>query len=217
MAVRLKTKWHRSKRERRRRRENKPKTLQDLTSVISMNIWKLAKDAFLHMEKEGFRFREDIQAINTINEFIFYQLHIVDRLIYGTISEEERAPFINTVAKQLTETVIENQTELLGPGDYLESFLGTMNERLSNYAECSFDDESGPGYEFTRYLAMNVAEQLKLTDDKWVVEQVMDIEAPPVAEKIKRVAEDVLGLRQRKQAAASASAASNQGDQQDDK
>ena len=71
MAVRLKTKWHRSKREPRHKRTSQPKTLQDLSSVIAMSIWKLAKDAFAHMEKEGFRFREDIQAVDTINEFIF--------------------------------------------------------------------------------------------------------------------------------------------------
>jgi hypothetical protein len=198
MAVRLKTKWHKSKRERRSKRATRPKTLLDLSSVIAMNIWKLAKDAFTHMEKEGFRFREDTQAIDTINEFIFFQLHIVDRLIYGNIAEDERGPFITAVATQLAETVTENQVELLGPGDYVQSFMDTMNGRFFNYAECGFDNDNGPGFEFTRFLALNVAEHLKLTDDKWVVEQVMDIEAPPMAEKIQRVAEDVLGLRYKK-------------------
>ena len=198
MAVRLKTKWHRSKRDGRSRRSSAPKTLQDLSSVIAMSIWKLAKDAFAHMEKEGFRFREDIQAVDTINEFIFFQLHIVDRLIYGKISEEERGPFITDVAKRLAEVVADNQTELLGPGDYIQSFRDAMNDRFTNYAECGFESDKGPSFQFTRYLALNVAQHLKLTDDKWVVEQVMDIEAPPVAEKIQRVAEDVLGLRYRK-------------------
>ena len=197
MAVRLKTKWHQSRRERRSKKgTSQPKTLQDLSSVIAMSIWKLAKDAFTHMEKEGFRFREDIQAIDTINEFIFYQLHIVDRLIFEKISEEERGPFITAVAKQLAEVVADNQTELLGPGDYVQTFMDSMNDRFTNYAECGF--KNGPSFEFTRYLALNVAQHLTLTDDKWVVEQVMDIEAPPVAEKIQRVAEDVLGLRYRK-------------------
>ena len=198
MAVRLKTKWHQTKRERRSKRASQPKTLQDLSSVIAMSIWKLAKDAFAHMEKEGFRFREDIQAIETINEFIYFQLHIVDRLIYGKISEEERGPFITDVAKRLAEVVADNRTELLGPGEYVQSFMDAMNDRFANYAECGFDNEQGPSFQFTRYLALNVAQHLTLTDDKWVVEQVMDIEAPPVAEKIQRVAEDVLGLRYRK-------------------
>lgn len=195
--VRLKTKWHRSKRsERNKAGSSRPKQLKDLSSVIAMNIWKLAKEAFTHMEKEGFRFRDDEQAIESINEFMFYQLHIVDRMIYTKVSEDERGPFINAVAANLIDTMVSNQQDLLGEEDYRSRMLETMNLRLGEYAECDFNDE-GPSYEFTRHLAHRVAEQLQLTDDKWVVEQVIDIEAPPIVEKIMRVAEDVLGLRYR--------------------
>lgn len=198
MAVRLKTKWHRSKRsERNRRGSSAPKKLEDLSSVIGINIWKLAKEAFLHMEKEGFRFREDQQAIGFISEFVIYQLHITDRMIYGLVSEEERIAFINATAKYLTQSVADNQADLFGPGDYETPFITLMNDRLANYAECGFKDDQ-PGYDFTRYLARNVADIMSETDEKWVVEQVMDIEAPAVVEKITRVVTDVLGLRQRK-------------------
>lgn len=199
MAVRLKTKWHRSKRsERNRRGSRAPKKLEDLSSVIAINIWKLAKEAFIHMEKEGFRFREDQQAIGFVSEFIIYQLHIADRMMYGLVTEDERNAFINATAKYLTQSVVENQTELLGTGEYSESFINLMNERLANYAECGFENDE-PGYDFTRYLARNIADVMQVTDEKWVVEQVMDVEAPAVVEKITRVVTDVLGLRQRKQ------------------
>ncbi|MEJ2181320.1 MAG: hypothetical protein P8Y28_13025 [Gammaproteobacteria bacterium] len=198
MAVRLKTKWHRSKRsERNRRGSRAPKKLEDLSSVIGINIWKLAKEAFLHMEKEGFRFREDQQAIGFISEFVIYQLHIADRMIYGLVSEEERIAFINATAKYLTQSVVDNQADLFGPGDYEQPFITLMNDRLANYSECGFKDDQ-PGYDFTRYLARNIADIMSATDEKWVVEQVMDIEAPTVVEKITRVVTDVLGLRQRK-------------------
>ena len=197
MAVRLKTRWHRSQRsERNRRGSNAPKKLEDLASVISINIWKLAKEAFLHMEKEGFRFREDEQAIGFISEFIIFQLHITDRMIYGLVEEEERNKFINATAKLLTQSVVENQEEILGPGDYAGAFIALMNDRLANYSECSFEN-SAPGYDFVRYLGQTIAEIMKASDDKWVVEQVIDIEAPSVIEKITRVVTEVLGLRQR--------------------
>ena len=203
MAVRLKTKWHRSKRsERNRRGSSAPKKLEDLSSVIGINIWKLAKEAFLHMEKEGFRFREDQQAIGFISELVIYQLHITDRMIYGLVSEEERIAFINATAKYLTQSVADNQTDLFGPGDYEEPFITIMNDRLVNYAECGFKDDQ-PGYDFTRYLARNIADIMSATDEKWVVEQVMDIEAPTIVEKITSVVTDVLGLRQRKAVKAS--------------
>jgi hypothetical protein len=40
---------------------------------------------------------------------------------------------------------------------------------------------------------------MQATDEKWVVEQIMDVEAPNIVEKITRVVTDVLGLRQRQQ------------------
>jgi len=200
MAVRLKTKWHRSKRsERNRRGSSAPKKLEDLSSVIGINIWKLSKEAFLHMEKEGFRFREDQQAIGFISELVIYQLHITDRMIFGLVSEEERVAFINSTANYLTQSVADNQTDLFGPGDYEAPFITLMNDRLANYAECGFKDDQ-PGYDFTRYLARNIADIMSATDEKWVVEQIMDIEAPTIVEKITRVVTDVLGLRQRKAA-----------------
>lgn len=197
MALRLKSKWHRSKRsERNRAGSKKPKTLIDLASVIGHNIWKLAKESFVHMEKEGFRFPDDQQTIDFITEFIIYQIHIVDRMLYEKVTDEERAEFINALASHVIKTLEINQIELLGPGENAARFIDTMNDRFQNYAECEFGD-SGPSYEFTRYLAQKAAEHMQISDDKWVIEQVIDIEAPPIAENIMRIAEDVLGLKAR--------------------
>lgn len=196
MAVRLKTRWHRSKRsERNRDGSRRPKSRENLTSVVAMNIWKLAKEAFTRMEKEGYRFREDTQAIDVIAEFCIFMLHIVDRMIYGKLPEEERAPLINGIARDLAHTIEANQQDLLGPGEYLNAFITKLNDRLSNYAECGFDEEEGPAYDFMRYLAQSVAEIMSASDDKWVLEQVMDIEAPELVARVRPVVSDVLSIK----------------------
>ncbi len=195
MAVRLKTRWHRSTRsERNREGSQRTKTLENLCSVAAINIWKLAKEAFTRMEKENFRFREDIQAIDVIAEFCIFMLHITDRMIYGTFSDEERGRLINGIAKEITTTIESNQIDLLGAGDYRAEFVDKLNERLANYAECGFD-EDGPAYDFLRYLAKNVADIMSLSDDKWVLEQVMDIEAPELVQRIQPVVCDVFSLK----------------------
>ena len=199
MAVRLKTRWHRSKRsERNREGSRKEKTLEDLSGVVAFNIWKLAKETFLRMEKENFRFREDTQAIDVVSELCIFMLHIVDRMIYDNVPEEQRGPLINGIAMDLAKSVETNQIELLGADDpagkYMETFIEKLNERLSNYAECGFDDE-GPAYDFKRVLAQNISEIMAVTDNKWVIEQVIDIEAPELIERIQPVVRDVLGLR----------------------
>ena len=199
MAVRLKTRWHRSKRsDRNRKGSNKEKTLEDLSGVVAFNIWKLAKETFLRMEKENFRFREDTQAIDVVAELCIFMLHIVDRMIYDNVPEEQRGPLVNGIAMDLAKSVETNQIELLGPddpsGSYMKIFIEKLNDRLSNYAECGFDDE-GPAYDFKRVLAQNISEIMAITDNKWVIEQIIDIEAPEVIERIQPVVRDVLGVR----------------------
>lgn len=195
MAVRLKTRWHRSKRSARNRAgSRREKSQENLCSVAAINIWKLAKEAFTRMEKEDFRFREDTQAIDVIAEFCIFMLHITDRMIYGKLDEEERASLINGIAKEIAITVASNQVDLLGPGDYQLAFIDKLNERLANYAECSFEDDE-PGYDFLRYLAKNVADIMSASDDKWVLEQVMDIEAPELVQRFQPVVRDVFALK----------------------
>jgi hypothetical protein len=195
MAVRLRTRWHRSSRsERNREGSRQPKRREDLAGAVAFNIWKLAKDAFLHMEKEDFRFPKDSQAVDVIAEFSIFILHIIDRMIYGKVEEGERATLINGIAKHLVQTFVDNQLDLLGPGDYMAPFIDKLNERLSNYAECSFD-ENGPGHDFKRYLGQQVAEIMAESDNKWVLEQVMDIEAPDLAERIQPMVRDTLGVK----------------------
>ena len=195
MAVRLKTRWHRSKRsERNKAGSSREKTQANLCSVAGINIWKLAKETFTRMEKENFRFREDTQAIDVIAEFCIFMLHITDRMIFGEVEEEERAALINGIAKEIATAIEINQIELLGPGDYRTAFIERLNDRLANYSECGFD-EDGPAYDFLRYLAKNVSDIMSESDDKWVVEQVMDIEAPELVERIRPVVRDVFSIK----------------------
>lgn len=195
MAVRLKTRWHRSSRsERNIKGSRKERSLEDLAGVVAFNIWKLAKEGFLRMEKEDFRFREDTQAINVISELCIFMLHIVDRMIYGKVPEEQRGPLINGIAMEIAKSIESNQIDLLGPGDYIDAFIEKLNDRLSHYSECGFDDD-GPAYDFKRVLALNISDIMAETDNKWVVEQIIDIESPEIIERIQPVVRDVLGIR----------------------
>lgn len=196
MAIRLKSKWHRSRRSRNQARAGQPKTLADLSGVISFNVWKISHEVFRRMEKEGFRFAEDMQVVRTLQEFIAFLVHMIDRRAYGHWDDDKRHDFINRVCSQLTDNMVENQTELLGPGDYAPAMTALLNARFTDYAECAFDD-NGPGFEARRFLALQIADILAQTDNRWVIEQVMDIEVPYALDMVLRLATDALGLKTR--------------------
>ena len=196
MAVRLKTRWHRSKRSRRNiEGSSKPKTVEDLAGVIAFNIWKLAQETFNHMDQEGFTYTRDEQVIGVITEVIAFLMQIADRMVYGHLDDDERGRFINEMARNLVRTMQANQEYVHGDGDYETPFIDTLNNRFATYAECNYDDKEGPGYAFRRVLGEKVFEAMATTDNKWVVEHVMDIEAPPAIKQLRRMVTDVLGLR----------------------
>ena len=193
MAIRIKTKWHRTKRK--GAQTTAPKTLLELASVVAFNLWKVAQEPFRRMEKEGFRFAQDVQVTGFITEFIAYLSHSVDRLLYTRVDDTERAQFMNALVQHLAQTMAENQEQLFGAGDYRAPFIDTINTRFDQYAECAFANDTGPSYEFTRLLGEKISDIMTASDDRWVLEQVMEIEAPQAFKTVQRVVQDVLGMK----------------------
>ena len=193
MAIRIKTKWHRTKRK--GAQTAAPKTLLELASVVAFNLWKVAQEPFRRMEKEGFRFAQDQQVTGFITEFIAYLSHSVDRLLYTRVDDVERAQFMNALVQHLAQTMAENQEQLFGEGNYRAPFIDTINVRFDQYAECAFANDTGPSYEFTRLLGEKISDIMTASDDRWVLEQVMEIEAPQAFKIVQRVVQDVLGMK----------------------
>ncbi len=201
MAVRIKTRWHRSRRSRKNMEGAKrEKTMDELAGVVAFNIWKISQNTFSHMEKEGFRFAQDEQAIGVIVETVAFLTQIADRMVYEYFDADERAEFITSAARHLGQTLETNQIDLHGEGDYINPFIDTLNKRFAEYSECSFEQKDGPGYAFKRVLGDKIAKVMATTDAKdakWVLEHVMEIEVPEAVKTTMRLVTDVMGLRQR--------------------
>jgi len=203
MAIRMKTKWHRSKRSQRNiEGSRKEKTMKELAGIIAFNVWKLTREIYNNMEKDGFHFGEDEQVVNFFIELIAFMVQVSDRTVYGKLTEEERAEFVSVMALDLTDMLETNKRELLGEADYRAGIVEKLNSRFADYSECPYDDD-GPSYEFRRLLAHSVSQVMAETDNKWVLEQIMDIEMPKALKNLQRMLKDVLGLNKRKPNAAS--------------
>ena len=172
----------------------KEKTMTELAGVISFNIWKLTREIYTNMEKEGFHFGEDQQVIDMFIELIAFMIQVGDRTVYEKLTEEQRSEFVTAMALQLTDMIDTNMRELLGEGDYRGGIIEKLNSRFSEYAECPYDEE-GPSYEFKRLLGHCISNVMADTDNRWVVEQIMDIELPKTLKNLQRLFKDVLGLR----------------------
>jgi hypothetical protein len=149
-------------------------------------VWKISLEIFKHMEKEGFRFGSDRLVIEVLSEFIAFLIQLADRTVYGKLSEADRTTLVSALTRHLAVTMENNQLDLLGPGDYRKPFIDLMNLRFEEYA--SFECPGGvPSYSYLRFFASKVFDAMAVGDNKWVMEQMMEIEAPEMALLIKKL------------------------------
>jgi hypothetical protein len=177
----VKTRW----------RNKGARTLADRAGVIGANVWKIALEIFKHMEKEGFRFGSDRLVTDVLAEFIAFLVQLVDRAVYGKLSEADRATLIGEVARHLAATMENNQLDLFGPGEYRKPFIALLNARFGEYASFAFRDGE-PGSPCLLLFATKVSDAMAGSDNKWVVEQVMEIEAPEMVRVIKKLVEQTV-------------------------
>lgn len=174
----VKTRW----------RKKGARTLEERAGVIGANVWKIALEVFKHMEREGFRFGSDRLVTDVLAEFIAFQVQLADRAVYGKLGEAERAALIGAVVRHLATTMENNQRDLLGPGEYRKPFIDLLNARFAEYAGFAYAGAE-PGYPCLRFFASKVADAMAGGDNKWVVEQMMDIEAPEMVRLVRKLIE----------------------------
>lgn len=177
----IKTRW----------RNKKARTPEERAGVIGANIWKIALEIYKHLEKDGFRFGSDRQVTRVMTELIAFLVQLTDRTVHGRVSEAERAALINAVAGHLARTIENNQLDLFGPGDYRAPFIATLNERFDDYAQLEYADGE-PGHACLRYFGNTISDAMAESDNRWVLEQVMEIEAPEMVRLVKKLVEQVV-------------------------
>lgn len=172
-------------------RLKRPRTLAERAGVIGASVWKFALEIFKHMEKEGFRFGSDRLVTDVLAELIAFQVQLVDRAAYGRLAEAERAELVGEAVRHLAHTMENNQRDLLGPGEYRKPFIDLLNARFQDYAGFEYANDE-PGYACLRYFAAKVADAMASGDNKWVLEQVMEIEAPEMVRALRKLIETTL-------------------------
>jgi hypothetical protein len=177
----VKTRW----------RKAGPRTLEQRAGVIGANVWKVSVEIFRHMEQEGFRFVGDRMATDVIAECIAFLLQLVDRAVYARLAPEDRATLLQELARHVAHTFENNAADLFGPGEHRKPFIDLLNARFEVYATFHYD-EGRPGFECLRYFAAQVAEAMAPAENKWVLEQVLEVEAPEMVALVTKLVDQVV-------------------------
>ena len=187
MKIRVKSKWNDKDRQR---------SADEIGSALGFNLWRIAGANVLHMENEGFQTDTYNMRLDVIAELVAFFVHVVDRMSADKgYSEEQRRELINAMALNLAKTMHDNRRDVnegeAKQADFKAEFISLLNQRMAEYSEFSFD-EGEPGFQLRRRVGEYVMQKMGEKDNKWVTDQVMDIEIPDALKTFKRVARNLL-------------------------
>ena len=186
MQIRVKNKWN---------DKGKERTPEEVGSVLSFNFWKIASANVMHMENEGFQTDTHFMRLDVIAEFTSFLVHVVDRVISSKdYSAEDRQALITGLALNLAKTMHDNRRDVSDDKetDFRNDFITLMNQRMSEYSNFTFEEGNQPGFQVRRCVGEHVRDVMGEKDNKWIPDQVIDIEIPDAMKAFKRVTRGVL-------------------------
>ena len=183
----LRTKWWDGK--------DKTRTASEQGGALAFIAWRVSHETAITLHGEEFVYRNDGQRLDVIAELLAFCVHLVDRISYEQVPEELRNELINALGSKLAEHMEDNRIDWQGPGDYRTPLINLFNQRFGEYADEGFDEETGPKYSMYRHVGHCVQEHM--SDDaehgnRWVIDQVMDVEGPGIYEKIDNAMQNLL-------------------------
>jgi len=183
LAIRIKSQWH---------DEDTNRSPKEIGMAIAFIAWKLALDKAITLHGKNFVYDNDRQRLAVIAEYLAFEVQIVDRVIHGQLDKDTRLELITALVMKLADHYQDNSNELLGPGDHANDFIKLFNERSADYAEFNFTDE-GPSYPFLRHLGFSIQQVMgSEQENRWVIDQVMDLDGPEVYKQISRAVRNLL-------------------------
>lgn len=179
MKIRVKSKWNNKDRER---------TPTEVGSAIGFNLWRIAGANVLHMENEGYQTDTHHQRLDVIAELVAFFVHVIDRLLLKKeYSEDKRRDLVTALALNLAKTMKDNRLDAGGEkSDFSAEFIALLNTRMDEYAQFTFDGEQ-PGFQMRRRCGEHVRDVMGAKDNKWIPDQVMDIEIPDAMKVLSKI------------------------------
>ena len=165
----------------------------ETASVLASTIWRIADEVVANLSKWDCDIVTPERGMKILGEMAAFLLHMADRMAYGRMPEPERARFIQVAGQRLGEIVQDNIRAMVGADgfDYKANFIDLLNRRAADYATFECTPEK-PGYPILRYLGLAIREHMLDSDQHWVADQIMDIQAPEALGMLKKTVDGLL-------------------------
>jgi hypothetical protein len=191
---RVKDRWHNSTPEDDKRDVLTEKNLDDQASALAFIIWRQALNGAINLHAEDFRYDDDQQRVAVITELLAFLVQHIDRMSYEFLTDTQRQQLLIALCERVGDQIQDNLTDIAGPGQYRPPFVKLLNERFAKYAELSYQGAT-PGYDTFRFLGHQVLDVMGHDQtNRWVIDQIIDIDAPNLVEQTTRSTNRLFGL-----------------------
>ncbi len=183
-AIRVKSHWF---------KEGQTKTPEQHASAMAFIVWRTAQQMLKRMRGVDFDIDAGEPYFAFMRETLVFLICVTDRIAYARLDEDTRRLFTTELVRRAADTLQDNEADLLGGAtgaDYRDSFIDLVNQLQGHYAEFGADaatqavDGFVPDFGFYRYLGRRLEPTLPEKDRRWVLDQVMAVEAPQAVEVI---------------------------------
>lgn len=185
-SMRIKTTWF---------KKEEQKDPKETASVLASIMWRLADKFTANLSKADYDIITPQRGFILMAEFLAFEVQYADRLAYNRVDDAHRAAFIQALAKRLAEIMEENIREVVPHDDegydYQAGFIDLLNRRLVDYAAFDLVDEK-PDFATLRYLGNCIRDVMEQRDQPWIIDQIMEIEAPEAVETIRKAMRGLL-------------------------
>jgi hypothetical protein len=161
-------------------------------------VWRVARHALDRMRRAGFDVEVGPPYFTFLREVLVFLVALADRIAYARLDAGRRADFTSALVHHLARILQDSEDDLLGPAppggpSNADSFVDLVNEVTGHYAEFGADpalpaDDAGfhPDFAFLRYFGRRIEPTLPEKDRRWVLDQVMAVEAPEAVGMVQR-------------------------------
>jgi hypothetical protein len=198
--LRLKTQWF---------KPGQPRSAVQTASAIAFIVWRVARNMLDRMRKADFDIDVGPPYFAFLREVLVFLVTVADRMAHARQAGEARDAFTTALVLRVAELLDENESDLLGPPapgepSWRDRFIDQFNDVSGHYAEFGWDSEDdGPDFAYRRYLGSRIEPLVPPKDQRWVLDQVMDIEAPEAVALVRRGMQGVFSTERRSRRAAS--------------
>ena len=179
-AIRIKNRWFRAGAE---------KTADEQASAMAFIVWRVAQNMLKRMRGAQYDIDAGAPYFDFMREVLVFLIALSDRIAHARMDPQAREEFLVAMVRHIGRNLQDNEHDLLGakaPGapSYTDTFIDLINEITPHYAEFgadpTVDNEATfhPDFSFVRYLGVRLEPTLPEKDKRWVLDQVMAVEAP---------------------------------------